>query len=252
MSKGWDAVARIGAGLMDREARKRELEEERKYAEELANKQWEREAEKRKLEAELQAQRIEKEKALAERARQGAQIDAGNAQIGKVVGGERFYQKPVEGGLFEIGREEVGPTAAERLRSADSRARTGAIQSSADARRQDAMTEKQRAEARDLEIKALELEAKMREKQQAYNPMAESSGYGSISKEQHAASIEGVYGPQARAFRERAAALQSGGGAPKGAPGSSKDNPAPASAFKSDPPSGTWVLLPSGNVIQVP
>lgn len=35
-------------------------------------------------------------------------------------------------------------------------------------------------------------------------------------------------------------------------PGSSAENPAPASNFSGDPPSGTWVRLPSGKVIQVP
>lgn len=40
--------------------------------------------------------------------------------------------------------------------------------------------------------------------------------------------------------------------APKAATGSSRDNPAPAEAFKSKPPSGTWVKLPTGQVIQIP
>lgn len=35
-------------------------------------------------------------------------------------------------------------------------------------------------------------------------------------------------------------------------PGSSKSNPAPAESFSSKPPSGTWVKLPNGQVIQVP
>lgn len=36
----------------------------------------------------------------------------------------------------------------------------------------------------------------------------------------------------------------------KPAPGSSKENPVPVSAFKTDPPPGTWVQLPNGQVIQ--
>lgn len=40
--------------------------------------------------------------------------------------------------------------------------------------------------------------------------------------------------------------------APKAATGTSRDNPAPAEAFKSKPPSGTWVKLPTGQVIQIP
>ena len=40
--------------------------------------------------------------------------------------------------------------------------------------------------------------------------------------------------------------------ASKAPPGSSRDNPAPAEAFKSKPPSGTWVKLPNGQVIQIP
>ena len=40
--------------------------------------------------------------------------------------------------------------------------------------------------------------------------------------------------------------------ASKAPPGSSRDNPAPAEAFKSKPPSGTWVKLPTGQVIQIP
>lgn len=37
-----------------------------------------------------------------------------------------------------------------------------------------------------------------------------------------------------------------------GGPGSSRDNPIPASSFDSKPPSGTWVRLPDGKVVQVP
>lgn len=36
------------------------------------------------------------------------------------------------------------------------------------------------------------------------------------------------------------------------APGSSKDNPIDATTQQTRPPSGTWVRLPSGNVVQVP
>ena len=36
------------------------------------------------------------------------------------------------------------------------------------------------------------------------------------------------------------------------AKGTSRENPAPAEAFKEKPPSGTWVKLPSGQVIQIP
>ncbi len=57
-------------------------------------------------------------------------------------------------------------------------------------------------------------------------------------------AIEGKLGP-------KNGGAQSGAGAEKGK-GTSQQNPADAKSFKGDPPSGTWVRLPSGKVIQVP
>jgi len=53
-------------------------------------------------------------------------------------------------------------------------------------------------------------------------------------------------------FAPKADILSSPKAASKAPPGSSRDNPAPAEAFKSKPPSGTWVKLPTGQVIQIP
>lgn len=53
-------------------------------------------------------------------------------------------------------------------------------------------------------------------------------------------------------FGERLKRASGGKESGSSKPGSSQDNPAPASAFKGEPPSGTWVKLPSGKVIQVP
>ena len=53
-------------------------------------------------------------------------------------------------------------------------------------------------------------------------------------------------------FAPKTDILSSSKAASKAPPGSSRDNPAPAEAFKSKPPSGTWVKLPTGQVIQIP
>lgn len=55
----------------------------------------------------------------------------------------------------------------------------------------------------------------------------------------------------AAGFQKRFEGQQAPSGATK-KKGASQDNPANAADFSGDPPSGTWVRLPSGKVIQVP
>ena len=61
-----------------------------------------------------------------------------------------------------------------------------------------------------------------------------------------------AYPPFSDEFAPKTDILSSPKAASKAPPGSSRDNPAPAEAFKSKPPSGTWVKLPTGQVIQIP
>ena len=61
-----------------------------------------------------------------------------------------------------------------------------------------------------------------------------------------------AFPPFSDEFAPKTDIFSSSKAASKAPPGSSRDNPAPAEAFKSKPPSGTWVKLPNGQVIQIP
>jgi len=61
-----------------------------------------------------------------------------------------------------------------------------------------------------------------------------------------------AFPPFSDEFAPKTDIFSSSKAASKAPPGSSRDNPAPAEAFKSKPPSGTWVKLPTGQVIQIP
>jgi hypothetical protein len=69
---------------------------------------------------------------------------------------------------------------------------------------------------------------------------------------------KGAYIEAAPPYRERDAAKSSApapapaSAAPKASPGASRENPVDAQSMGARPPSGTWVRLPSGAVVQVP
>lgn len=125
------AIADVGKGLMERNARKREMEDLARIKAEEEQAAWDRDAPKRELEKQWSEQRIAASKAAAEASRMSAESTRLSAIAGSVKGGDRFYGQEV---VDESGKTTFIPQREAITRTPDSVA--------ADARARDSIAAK--------------------------------------------------------------------------------------------------------------
>jgi len=111
------AIADVGKGLMERNARKREMEDLARIKAEEEQAAWERDAPKRELEKQWSEQRMAASKAAAEASRMSAESSRLSAIAGSVKGGERFYGQEA---IDEEGRTTFTPQREAITRTPDS------------------------------------------------------------------------------------------------------------------------------------
>lgn len=111
MSRGWDAVGSVGASLLARGQRKRDLDDERKWQTEQAELEWKRGEAKRKFDQELVEARIAKDEALAAAAKRESDRKA-FAGTASGDGATYIYEQP--DGSLARGERQATPDA--RLR----------------------------------------------------------------------------------------------------------------------------------------
>jgi hypothetical protein len=205
MSRGWEAVSKIGEGLLSRGARKRELDDERKYLAEQAQLEWDRDAEKRKAEEELRQARIAASKEAAAASRMNAEQTRMNIIGGKVVNNEIVSGEEM---VDEEGRTTFIPKRTVRDRSLESQAadtraagRDAALRSDAEARREDVQAERARQERLGLEQERRGVVSKMN------TAMGRAPARGQTAEERDA-SVRAMYKEQLDDIDSRLSSLQ--------------------------------------------
>lgn len=197
------AIADVGKGLMERNARRREMEDLARIKSEEERAAWDREAPKRELERQLAEARIAASKQSAANSRMSSEATRLGIIAGDVRGGERFFGQEAtdeEGNTTFIPQRE-GITRTPDSIAADSRAReslaarTSATQASREntaAYRAD--QERTRLEAERRRVNEAAVDAAIQIKSRKYRP----NEYG--VRDESLAEIE-------RARKEREAAI---------------------------------------------